>query len=276
MTTVREFCLHLLESPRLEDKLASPRETDGAWLADDDPGAPVFVDAPARTDGLQMRSGSRRLPKMHELKDPAARVVSLERFAHHELTAIELFAWALLLFPEAPAPMRRGLLITLEEEQLHLQLYLRRLEELGGGLGERPLSDYLWRHVGAIRDASDPVGAFLSAVGLTFEQANLDYAAMYTEAFAKAGDDVSADIMRRVHDDEIGHVQLAATWLRRLRETDDLVRAYEDTVPFPLGASRAKGRRFDDEARRAAGLDEAFIDYVRHARPSHQQPASKK
>jgi hypothetical protein len=44
------------------------------------------------------------------------------------------------------------------------------------------------------------------------------------------------------------------------------VAAYEAAVPFPLGAARAKGRRFDAGARRRAGLGEDFIEHVRRAR----------
>jgi uncharacterized ferritin-like protein (DUF455 family) len=242
----------------------------------DAPHDAVFIDTPARVDTLQMSSGSARLPKLGALRDPHARAVSLARFAHHELSAIELFAWALLAFPSLPPALRRGFVKTLSEEQLHLELYLDRLSALGAGLERDSCSDYLWRHVPAIRSASEPEAAFLSAVGLTLEQANLDFSAMYADAFERADDMLSAAAMRRVHDDEIGHVALAARWLPRLFDAHDDLDAYERTVPFPLGASRAKGRRFDAEARRAAGLSERFIEHVKLARPSYQRPAAKK
>jgi hypothetical protein len=58
--------------------------------------------------------------------------------------------------------------------------------------------------------------------------------------------------------------------LRRLRpEADDLAR-YQACVPYPLGAARAKGRRFDAAARRRAGLDDSFIEAVRTARSSQE------
>ena len=65
-----------------------------------------------------------RLPRLHELRDPAARTVCLERFANHELMAVELFAWVLLAYPEMPAALRGGYLRVLEEEQAHLRMYL--------------------------------------------------------------------------------------------------------------------------------------------------------
>jgi uncharacterized ferritin-like protein (DUF455 family) len=267
--TVREFCMGLLESEQLSDKLAPPPQ-----LLDDEPGPALVLDAPSRQSGLTMRSGSERLPKLHELKDPAARAFCLERFAHHELCAVELFAWALLAFPALPRPLRRGLLQTLAEEQTHLALYLERLAAMGSGLGERPPSDYLWRQVPAVLASPAPERAFLAAMGLTFEQANLDFSALYAEAFAKAGDEEGAAVLTRVHDDEIGHVALAARWLVRLDEgaaTD--LEAYERAVPFPLSAYRAKGRRFDEEGRRRAGLSDELIHHVRDARPSHQSKA---
>ena len=64
-----------------------------------------------------MAGGAERLPRPDELADPAARVVCLARFAHHELMAVELFAWALLTWPELPRPMQRGMLAILAEEE---------------------------------------------------------------------------------------------------------------------------------------------------------------
>jgi uncharacterized ferritin-like protein (DUF455 family) len=80
--------------------------------------------------------------------------------------------------------------------------------------------------------------------------------------------------MQRVHDDEIAHVRLARTWLTRGDEAADADLArYHEHVPFPLSAARAKGRRFELGARRRAGLSEAFIAFVRDARPYAQDDA---
>lgn len=270
-TTVREYCRLLLEGGTLADKLAPPRQADGAPLEDDERGPALVIDAPTRAAGLRLHSGSERLPKQHELKDRHARAITLERFAHHELCAVELFAWALLAFPDLPPALRRGILGALVEEQLHLSLYLERLADLGSGLGEGPHSDYLWRGVRGVLASAHPEAAFLAAVGLTFEQANLDYTALYTDAFARVGDDETAAVLRRVHDDEIGHVALAARWLPRLLgDVASDLDAYERAVPFPLSAYRAKARRFQEGPRRRAGLSEAFIRHVEAARPSHQ------
>lgn len=264
-TTVRDYCLRLLDSGDLDAKLAPPRKQDGSRL-DDHPAPPVFVDAPARAPELKLHKGAGALPKLKELEKSDARVLTLARFAHHELMAVELFAWALLRWPELPASLRRGFLTALAEEQAHLRLYVERLAAHGCRLGDTPLSDYFWQHAPAIADKG-PLG-FLSAMGLTLEQANLDFSLLYRDAFRLAGDEESARVCQQVHDDEIGHVALAAIWLRRLKgESESEIEAYLRSVPFPLSAARAKGRRFEVGARRRAGLGEEFIRFVRDARP---------
>ena len=262
--TLRAFCLRILESGDLESKLApAPPSLDDA-----NPGEPVLVLRPSRDDDLSLSSGAARLPRPTELEVPEARARCLARFAHHELMAVELFAWALLRWPELPAGMRRDFQRVLADEQRHCRLYLERLAAHGDTLADHARSDYFWKHAPAI--AASPFGprAFLCAMGLTLEQANLDFSALYRDAFRAAGDGASAQVCARVHDDEVRHVALAATWLRRLDRDRSDIESYTEAVPFPFAASRAKGRRFDAEARRRAGLSEDFIETVRAARSS--------
>lgn len=260
---VRDYCLRILEGGDLESKLAPPPS-----LEVEDAGPPLRIDRPARAPGLRLRSGAGALPKLGELEGEEARGVTLARFAHHELMAVELFAWALLRWPEMPAPLRRGFLHTLAEEQDHLRLYLERLGDLGQSLEDHALSDYFWKLVPAIDAHPGGPLAFLCAMGLTLEQANLDFSLLYRDAFRRVGDEASARVLQRVHDDEIGHVKLAAVWLRRLKRPElSEVEAYREATPFPLSGARAKGRNFTPSARRRAGLSEEMIAFVREARP---------
>ena len=262
-STIRAFCERVLLRGDLEAKLAGAP----ADLRDDDPGPARQIDAPARDEGLRLSSGAEKLPKPGALHDAAARARCLARFAHHELMAVELFAWALLRWPELPSGLRRALFHVLGEEQLHCRLYLERLEAHGARLADHPRSDYFWKHVGTIAEAEDGPRAFLCAMGLTLEQANLDFSALYRDAFREAGDEASAAVCERVHQDEIRHVRIAGRWLRALSGDASDLEAYEACVPFPFGTNRAKGRRFDAEARREAGLSEAFIEAVRGGGP---------
>ncbi|HEB90442.1 MAG TPA: DUF455 family protein [Deltaproteobacteria bacterium] len=277
--TLRDFCLRILECGDLETKLCPPSAPTTAGLADPEGIEAIFVEAPMRAPGLRMRGGRGRLPRPGELSQPANRRRCLARFAHHELMAVELFAWALLRWPDLPRALRRGWLSALIDEQRHCRLYLERLRAQGGDFETDDHSDYFWRQAPAI--AASPAGprAFLAAMGLTLEQANLDFTLTYRDGFAAAGDAETAQVCQRVHDEEIAHVALAAHWIRRLepegkssprRESTDL-ECYLESVPFPLGPARAKGRRFDVSARRRAGLSAPFIEAIRQARSSQEQ-----
>jgi uncharacterized ferritin-like protein (DUF455 family) len=273
---VRAFCRALLVGGDLGAKLAAPPP----GLSDAEPGPALRVRRPARDAALRMASGAPPLPRPSQLGDPRARAGCLARFAHHELMAAELFAWALLRWPALPRELRGGLLGVLRDEQEHCRLYLARLHAHGSRLEEHALSDYFWRHEPALAASPHGPRAFLCAMGLTLEQANLDFALLYRDAFREAGDEQSARVCERVHADELRHVRLAATWLSRLaspgaERPQTLVGAYEQAVPFPLGAARAKGRRFDAGARRRAGLDEAFIQHVRSARSRAELRSSR-
>jgi len=270
MTGLRAWCLSILESGDLATKLRAPAGPDGGPLVDDLGGEPVFFDRPARDHEIAMSEGGEALPKLHELKDPEARAICLERFAHHELQAIELFAWALLAYPELPPEARRGMAGALVDEQRHCRLYLERLEAHGRRFGEGALSDYFLKHLPELRASAAGPRAFFCAVGLTLEQANLDFALLYRDAFRQAGDEETAQVLELIRREEIGHVRLAADWLLRLdEESSSLTEAYERSVPFPFCAARAKARRFDLASRRRAGLDEEFIEHVRAAKPGY-------
>jgi uncharacterized ferritin-like protein (DUF455 family) len=240
-----------------------------------------------------MTGGSDRLPRPGQLREARHRIRCLSRFAHHELMAVEYFAWALLRWPELPHPLRRGLLAALADEQRHCRLYLARLEHHGGRFDSDDHSDYFWRQAPAIIASPRGPRAFLAVMGLTLEQANLDFTLTYRDGFAAAGDTESAAVCQTVHDEEIAHVALAHRWLERLdvrnsasanpatgsdidaiatSERSDL-ECYLENVPFPLGPARAKGRRFDVTPRRKAGLSEAMIEHIRLARsPQEHRP----
>ena len=211
--TLREHCIAILTEGSLPAKLNRP---SGGILALDDthPGVPLDIAAPARDAALPLREGTGALPRPGALRDPIARATCLARFAHHELMAVELFAWALLRWPHMDTALRRELACVLADEQRHCRLYLERLDAHGSALTDHALSGYFWRHIPAISASPAGPGAFLAAMGLTLEQANLDFTLVYRDAFREAGDEASAEVCQRVHDDEVRHVRVAVEWLR--------------------------------------------------------------
>jgi uncharacterized ferritin-like protein (DUF455 family) len=256
---IREYAMRVVTSEDLETKLAPP--PDGR--TDDAPGPALLIEKPGRPANLAIvNSKAARTPAIDGMADPVQRRRILHAFANHELQAVELFAWALLAFPGTPTAFRRGLLRILVEEQEHCRLYLDRLAELGGSFGDHPVSGYFW---GKAMDLATPI-RFVCAMGLTFESANLDHAVEYAAAARRHGDEATAAIIEKVHDDEVGHVKFGWHWLAKWKDVEQTMEeAYCANVTWPLRPALAKGPVFHPESRRAAGMDRHFIEMVADA-----------
>ncbi len=258
---IRDYAESIVRGESLAAKLA-PRPDD---LSDDAPVLQACPDGPSRCKELRIETDPRRkrkVPAIEGMPDPAQRLRIMHGFANHELQAVELFAWALLQFPEAPEAFRRGLLEILVEEQKHLSLYIDRVEALGGNFGDQPLSGYFWNKAREIRTPAE----FCSSVGLTFESANLDHAIEYARAAREAGDPESAAVLDVVHHDEVGHVRFGWTWLGEFKHpSQSRTEAYLENVTWPLRPVLARGPVFHRESRVQAGLDEEFITMLEAA-----------
>jgi uncharacterized ferritin-like protein (DUF455 family) len=265
-TTAQVLALRILQGTSLEDKLV---DFDPEGLVDGEP-LPRPAPEPGRPASLAVVHHKERLPRPGELSSSDARAECLHRFANHELQALEMMAWAVLAFPALPWSFRQGMLRNLHDEQRHLRMYLERLAGTRVAFGDLPCTGNFWAQAPRLQDAL----AFLCAVGLTFESANLDFALLYRDAFRGAGAEDEAGVMQRIHDDEIGHVAWSATWVRRMAEPgESMLDTYRRATPFPLGLHRAKGRTFVASSRRRAGLDDAFIEAMRTARsPQEESP----
>jgi uncharacterized ferritin-like protein (DUF455 family) len=249
----------VVEATSLEAKLAPPPR----GLTDRAPGAPVRPAAPGRPPELAIAPArGARVPPVEGMRDPAQRARILHALANHELQAVELFAWAILAFPAAPRRFRQGLVAILAEEQRHAALYLARLAALGVRFGDLPVTGHFWNLAPTIES---PLG-FLCVMGLTLENANLDFALGYAAAARAAGDEATAAALEVVHRDEIRHVRFAARWIARLSDASALA-TYAAHVRPPLHLGRARGRTLDVASRIAAGLDPELIAALEAAAP---------
>lgn len=262
---IRELARRIVETPSLEVKLEPASSvTGGEELTDEHPGPPLRPRWPARPPELEIAPEPVRAPSVRGLGDPEQRPRILHSLANHELQAAELFAWALLAFPDAPPEFRRGLLSILDDEQRHTRMYIARLEAHGGRFGELPVSGYFWSKVEAIESPLD----FISAMSLTFENANLDHTTESARAARTAGDGKTAAVIDRVHRDEIEHVRFGWSWLQVFKgEEESPWEAWERSLSWPLRPGKARAREFHPEGRRLAGMDEDFIRRLEETLP---------
>ena len=252
---LRDFAEQVLFATTLEEKLRCPAD-----VTDEHPGAAMAAPlAPGRPVELQFKardSARAGFPGLHQLEQESERGRLLHFFANHELLATELMALVLLRFPEAPAAFRRGVLQTLKDEQEHARLYMERMAACGVHFGDLPVSGYFWRAVSTMESPMD----YVAGLSLTFEQANLDFARHFAQAFGTVGDAASAQLLDRIYRDEIAHVASGLKWFRRWKNPSESDwEAFCRQLKFPLSPQRAKGFALNVEGRRAAGLDPQFI-----------------
>lgn len=255
---IRDFALQLVNTPSLDAKL---RRRDFA-LTDDSPGPALRLSEPARPDNLKFaaRREAPAMPKPGGLGDPGKRGVAHHIMANHELQAVEVMAFVLLAFPDAPAEFRRGLVDIIDDEQRHTRMHADRAAELGVPFGSLPVNCYIWKKAQSFESVLD----YLAGLPLVFENRNLDHTLEFEEYFQNAGDDRSAAIVRAIHRDEIEHVKFGIDWLRRLKpDSQSDWDAFRSHLKWPLRPSKARGDVFQTDARAAAGLSPEFIAALR-------------
>lgn len=250
----RDLAEQVLFSSSLVDKLAAPE----GRLVDRAPGPARAVDCPARPPGLELSRARRKpLPGLGALRSDQDRARILRALANHELLALELFAAALLRFPDAPRGLRRGWMSSLRDEQRHLQSYLHRLHATGEELGGEPLSAFFWDALSTVPGPR----SFVAGLQVCLEQANLDFSRAWATAFRAAGDPRTAAVLEEVYEDEVRHLRVGVTWLDRLRAPGvDPFDDFADALQFPLTVARARGPDMDRRGRERAGLSAAFVD----------------
>ncbi|MFT5048849.1 MAG: uncharacterized ferritin-like protein (DUF455 family) [Chlamydiales bacterium] len=265
--SMERWCWDFVTDETLTSKLApGPAPTQaGAWEAD----APVRrLCGPGRPEQLRPAARAARTPAA--LEPDRARATLMHTFMHHELQAAELFAWAVLAFPDTPCEFRAGLVRLCGEELGHLQLYREHLERLGFNVGDFPVRDWFWERVSTCTDAT----AFIALQGLGLEGANLEHSARFAARFRAAGDEQGAQILSRVEHDEISHVAFALHWFEQFTGAPLDYDRWSAALPAPLTPALLQGRPLNHAARRRAGQDDVFLERLA-AEPPTTRPRKK-
>ena len=204
------------------------------------------------------------MPQPSAFTDPAKRAVAHHIMANHELQALEVMAFVLLAFPDAPTEFRLGLADIMGDEQRHTRWHVDRLAELGVTFGDLPVNGYFWKKALEFECVLD----YLAGLPLTFEGCNLDHTLDFETWFRAAGDPRSAGIMQAIHRDEIRHVAFGLDWLRKLKPPHmsdwDVYAAH---LKYPLRPSKSRGQTFHRAPRLAAGMTDEFLDRLEATGP---------
>ena len=145
------------------------------------------------------------------------------------------------------------------EETRHFRLLQQRLHDLGYAYGDFEAHDGLWRI--AHKTRHDPL-VRMALVPRVLEARGLDVTPGMIEKLQKAGDDTTADVLKIIYQDEIGHVEIGSRWFRYLCEQRELDPG--QTFCDLIDAYYREGLRgpYNEEARLQAGFSKSELNWL--------------
>lgn len=170
----------------------------------------LFADGPARDQRFVVKERWREcanLPAEH----PLHHVEFTHRQMNEEVNGLECSARCLSDFPDVEWSLRMWFARQCADEARHARMFRRRLEHLGGRVGQFPVLNFQYR----IITKADSVLGRLTIQNRTFEAGGLDAVSWAADHVRAEGDQALADFFDSQLADEIIHVRFANEWIRR-------------------------------------------------------------
>jgi len=246
------------------EKVALTRDAAYAWR-EVAPGLHGSDGGQPRVASVTLRPGlPARLRLVDPLSVPRRRVGSeagkrafVHALAHIELNAVNL-AWdCVLRFRDMPRAFYDDWIGVAAEEAAHFEMLRERLLELGIDYGDLPAHEGLWEMA---EKTSDDLAARMAMVPRVLEARGLDVTPAMIARMERQGDARTADILRLIYTEEIGHVEIGSRWFRWacLGRGLDPEQHFAALLEHHL-QGRVRGP-LNLAARRAAGFSDAELD----------------
>jgi len=245
----------------VEQKLALTTQAQQAWLAGelklDHGDAPVQIAIPGRP-ALPKLVAAKHLAK-RSMHTAAGRAALIHSLCHIEFNAINL-AWdAVYRFQSMPEAFYTDWIRVAVEEAYHFSLLRDHLRQMGHEYGDFDAHNGLWEM--AIKTDFDPM-VRMALVPRVLEARGLDVTPGIMAKLTAAGDQAAVDILKIIHRDEVGHVEIGSRWFYHLCQQRglDVMATFSELISHYMKGG-LKGP-FDRETRRQAGFSEAELDYL--------------
>lgn len=184
------------------------------------------------------------------------RIALIHALAHIEFVAIDLAVDMAGRFGAAmPREFVDDWLRVAAEEAMHFALLDRRLRALGSHYGALPAHDGLWE---AAEETAYDVAARLAVIPMVLEARALDVTPATVERAEKAGDQMSARMLRRIYRDEIEHVRFGTRWFEFCCQRINVAPADEWKRLVNRHFRGAIKSPLNDSARSSAGLTQDY------------------
>lgn len=163
----------------------------------------------------------RRDAEMHEYPPdaPESRREPIHRHMSNEITSLDIAAQCLVDFPDAPWDLRMELARQCWDESRHVAALKRRFEQMGGRIGEFPVSAFEW----SVTIALDDLAGRLASQNRTFEAGAMDVVAKLVQQWREIGDEQTAEVLESILADEVQHVRFANRWIKKMAQQNPRV-----------------------------------------------------
>ncbi|KAG0031841.1 hypothetical protein BGZ81_000438 [Podila clonocystis] len=120
------------------------------------------------------------------------------------------------------------------DEAKHFKWLNERLESQGAHYGDLPVHASIWD---SCTDTAKSALARMAVVHMTIESRGLDVNPATIARFDRSGDQDSAKMLQKIHEDEVTHVQIGHRWFCYLLKKHEGVGSGSESIPAAFGAS---------------------------------------
>lgn len=200
----------------------------------------------------------REVPR-RSLVTEQGRAALIHAITHIEFNAINLALDAVYRFQDQPVEYYNDWLHVAFEEAQHFSMLRNRLQQLGYDYGDFDAHNGLWEM--AVKTADDVV-ARMALVPRVLEARGLDVTPGMIERLQNHGDCITADILKIIFEQEIGHVAIGTRWFNYVCQQQSLEpeQTFRDLLKQYLSVE-LRGP-FQIEARRQAGFSDNELQFL--------------
>ena len=245
--------LHCLKIKQPADKVDAVYKLQQRWLCGelDQLKLPevVSLPVPGRPD-KPVLVDPKNVPKRNFI-NPQGRLSLVHAIAHIEFNAINLALDAVYRFQDMPRQYYTDWIRVAAEEADHFTMLSDYLEQHGVSYGDMPAHNGLWEM--AVKTDQD-VLIRMALVPRVLEARGLDVTPTMIEKLRPTGDTQLIAALKKIFDEEIGHVKIGTHWFKTLCEERGLEPEKTFLVLIDKYMSGAKFGPFEKEARLEAGF----------------------
>ena len=202
----------------------------------------------------------RDLPR-RSLSTQQGRIALIHAIAHIEFNAINLALDAIYRFQDLPNEYYTDWLHVACEEANHFLMLRERLHQLSYDYGSFEAHNGLWEM--AVK-TSDHVITRMALVPRVLEARGLDVTPGMIKKFQKHGDNVTADILKIIFEQEIGHVAIGSRWFKYACKQQNVMPELTFQNLLRTHFNGQLRGPFELEARRKAGFSATELEVIQN------------